>query len=1094
MEAQLVPRAVSISYFDPFEVFDNVKEEFLESIPFQNVHWKAPNGAVRTIDELPVNLVSESKDLETKSRAINFFIRFIVVNCKSVDEYRAKVRPLIRKWLPATEGLAYKEDILQAPLPLILLYSNSEVIDSNLFKSIPLMDKFNKDFPNVSTLELKSVYKSPKEKKEFWDQLTNQLKNFILDIFQRRLAYYQNELASSEVKTMSFEDKLSLREILLELYMILNMHQQATESLDIIYSKVSLHVKGEMPNGTLENPFGAMQGSRLDCNSICIMLVEKKLTKFQFHRYFFIRKFELLLKDVASKVKVFKVYKLLRDYCYTIGKIFRNDKTWLQFKYEFLDRAIKFLPKENSVEIRGELLLAKRDCWVEGVQATTNFRIINKSFSKTIVGYDFEKHRDTFATEEIFQECYFSLTREILSLYNRCGGKRQRIVDILSIEIGNLHFQRNEYDKAVSIFLSCHEYYMQSKWDLIGKNILRVFVDSLTKCSGVKNLEIEEEAVPISTVLSNAFLNILKISSCLSERKKWWNNFVETQKSQPASLMYTTEGLFKVDIIGDYGLTAPNTYALHVEIDNQVIPQEIQVDSMRLSLKNSEDAFIQFNSYGVAISQTKKIYELVATEISFGSFLPVSFEIDIGEATFIKQFLDNDMDFIEIHPLYSPSNVAFTVQQARELKLGENAIELCCRNLVNAKSLEFDISVEGGDVSSGSLVSFAKDKVVHSLKIKGGEEKTKLVYYIKEPATSFEIRAKLSFIGAVSNKKHSEERICLIKCYLPISVSVEDIFKRDLFIFKFLLNSSRVEEPVILFASELLSPEGVDHYDISREYKPESFEYLIADSNEYCLNCYQIRTSQRFDPADTFYLKVTYNTLKEQLDQLVTDAVLVQGNVEWYGEFEVWKSFWDFFILPKLQYDYRVFQRTWNIILSKGTFDLKSISKRIKKLAISSTVSERMIECLRNVSDGVQLSEIDINAYTKNLAASTLIVPVEVPKIEQLFFIELLKKFHASHEVGTPIPFTIKVQKLGDKWISNNEAGKFIFEITSSNEWLVHGKKRMMISSDYTEFAVQIIPLKKGYLNYPRVEITSVEGNEPGRIDNPSMFETILVF
>lgn len=68
--------------------------------------------------------------------------------------------------------------------PIILLYANSEVVDSNLFKSVSLMEKFGKDFPHVQTLEVRSVYRSPKDRQEFWNQFSQQIKASVLSIFQ----------------------------------------------------------------------------------------------------------------------------------------------------------------------------------------------------------------------------------------------------------------------------------------------------------------------------------------------------------------------------------------------------------------------------------------------------------------------------------------------------------------------------------------------------------------------------------------------------------------------------------------------------------------------------------------------------------------------------------------------------------------------------------------------------------------------------------------------------------------------------------------------------------------------------------------------
>lgn len=1085
------PRTVSISYFDPFDTFETVKEEFLEILPFQNVHWKAPTGAVRTVDRLPVNLVSETKAADNLKDA-KLFIRLIIVTCVSVEDYRAKVRPLIRQWLPITENTTYKYDLVNDPMPIVLLYANSEVIDSNLFKSVSLIDKFTKDFPNVRTLEIKSVYKSPKEKEEFWGHLSHQLKTLVMEIFQQRLLYFQRKLDEES----GFEEELCLRENILDLYLRLNMYGEATAQLHGIRSDVISNKNGELPIGSIEIPFRFLKDDTQADESIGTMFCENKLTKFKFHKYFFVRQFELLEKAAPSSLRYLRIYKLIREFLYTVQSIFNTDSNFLVFKYFLIDHALKNLPMERSLtflEIKAELLLLKRDCWIEGVLGNTDYLLIDKTFPTSETKYAFGQLEDTYTSENTFHMNFFQFTKEILSLYNQCEGKRQRIVDILSVEIGMLHYQKKEYEKAVYLFLSCYEYYMQSKWDMIGLKILKVFVDSLTNCPHLFTLKIDEESVPVSTILSNAFLNILRISTVDEERRSWWKKFLDIQQNEPTSLVYTMDGLFQVEMNGHVCLVRPNVLSIDVTIKNDGFPEDVEADSIKLSLKNSDDSFVEFQINDVILTTSTNIYMLEATEIIYGEFMPVSLEINIGDTTFIKQFL-NTNNAVELQPLYDPKNVSLIVQQANMLNLGEYALELIFVNAANLKSAEVVLAVEKDELTSTYPISFSKSEDLYEVTTDALERGKTIQYFLREQVTSFTLLTKFSYMKNDATQKFNEVRRFPIRGYLPVSVSVEDIFKRDLFIFKFLLNSSTIEEPIILYSSDLLPPIDNEQYSISRHYQPESYVYLTADPSENCLNCYQITTADKFDSSDTFQLQVTYNTLKEQLDGLVTEAVLVQGNVGWYRKFEVWKIFWEAYILPLLRYDYSAFERNWTVVLLPDTLNLTTIGSCIRKLSIDTKVSRGIINCLQRIIEGVQLSEIDVVAYTKNLIARKLIVPVELPKIEQFFYVEFFEQGNSQHQVGTPIPFKIKVENISEKWGPDASSGTFVFEITSSNEWLVHGKKRMIISSDRTELDLHIIPLKRGYLNFPRVEITNIDCDDSSRIDNPNTFETILVF
>lgn len=1089
MSLQYSSRAVTISYFDPFDVFESIKGEFLQLLPFRNIHWKAPGGSVRTVRQLPVNLVVESEASELGVDDVNLFVRFIVVNCISVDDYRGKVRPLLRQWLPVSEGMPLDNDAVETPKPIVLLYANSEVVDSNLFKSISLIDKFAKDFPGLKTLELKSVYKSPGDKGEFWTQMGNNLKSCLLDIFQKRLSHYRRKLSISN----NTDEELSLQEKILELYLALNMHEESTAQLNKIRDNVVTKRQDSLPDGELETPFNFSGNEILDDRSIAKMLLENKLTKFQYFKYFFVKKFQLLNMGKTNNSRLLLLYKLIRGFLHSIDAIFRNSTHLLEFKYYFIENALDCINSGDLpmfMEMKAELLLLKRDCWIQGVLSNTDYHIIGKEFPKVENHYLFGRLKDTFINEDIFHENFIKFTSQLVSLYNRYEGKRQRIVDVLSLEIGMLHYQRGEYDRAVSLFDSCYEYYMESNWDVIALQIIKMFYQSLVHCKEIKSLKRDEEEMSTPFVLSNAFLDIMRVTGDNEEKKQAWSNFLNIQKKMDKSPLYGTERLFDIKTSNFTYQSEPNVYRIDVTIRNLALPLSIDADSVKLIMKSSLDEFIEFSAKNVTILPSSNYYSLEAFEISYGQFQPVSLEINTGNATFSLEFLE-EVKSIFIEPLNHAENVSCAVQQSKLLYLGEYAVDLIQKNVKDLQSLEVEITVEPNNLSYP--ISFSSDSNAYSKTITDIRDCTTLQYFSEEPITSFGLKTKSTFYKKGNPRKFSETRIFTISCYLPVSVSVEDIFKKDAFIFKFLLNSSTAEEPIILYTSKLKATNDSGRYEWFGDYEPSDFIYLTADPAESSLNCYQITTNDKFDPNDMFELQVTYNTMKEQLDGLVTDCILVQGDVAWYSEFELWKILWETKILPSLQYDYNAFMQSCMVLVLPDSLDVAQMYDSLVQLNVPITVSRRILSSLKKIIEGVELSDIDIRAYAKNLIPRKLVVPVELPEMDHFFHVEFVKKHSEQYRVGTPMLFTIKVENLSQKWGSQGISGAFVLEIASSNEWLAHGRKRMLIRSEASEFELYIIPLKKGYLNFPRVEISNVTNGESSRIDNPNASETILV-
>lgn len=1090
MSLQASSRAVTISYFDPFDVFESIKGEFLQILPFQNIHWKSPGGSVRTVRQLPVNLVIESKTPELIVDDVNHFVRFLVVNCISVDDYRGKVRPLLKQWLPISDKASSDLDSVETPKPIVLLYANSEVIDSNLFKSISLIDKFAKDFPGLKTLVLKSVYKSPSDREEFWNVMGNKMKTCLLDIFQKRLTNYMEKLSNPR----NSEEELGLREKILELYLAFNMHEEATVQLNEIRNNVVNKRENSLPSGELETPFNFSQNKNLDDGSIAKMLLENKLTKFQYFKYFFVKRFRVLNMGKTNVLRLLQLYRLIRDFLHCIETIFRDSPQILEFKYYFIEDVLKYINDGGIpifLEMKAELLLMKRDCWVYGVLANSDFKLIDKSFPRSNVKYTFDRLKETYKDENTFHENFLKSTSLLLALHNKSSGKKRRIVDILSLEIGMLHYQRGEYDKAVSLFDSCYEYYMETGWGVIGLKIVQMYYNSLIHCPQITHLKRDDMDVPVSIVLSNAFLNILRISKSYNEKKQVWRNFSELQKSMESpSLVYQTEGLFSIALSNFSYLSEANVYNMDVSIKNLAFPEPITADSIKLILKDSYDQFVEFKLDNAPFAPSTNHYALEATEILFGEFHPVSIEIRVGNATFLEAFID-DYQSIFIEPLYHQENVSCSVQQSKLLHLGEYAIDLIHQNVKNLDSFAMDITVEP---NFGSFpISFSRNEDIYRKRVVDIEKDATIRYFLKESITAFRLKVKVSFMKKGSSRIFSEIRHFTIPCYLPLSVSVEDIFKKDTFIFKFLLNSSTEEEPIILYSSKLSTPENCDRYTLFGDYEPNYLVYLTADPNESALNCYQVTTKDKFDPRDLFQLQVTYNTLKEQLNGLVTDSIMFQGDMVWYQKFELWKPLWETKILPLFEYDYNAFIQSCIIKTMPGTLNITEICDYLLKLSVAEPVTKRIIQTMKKIVRGVELTEIDIYAYVKNLTPRTLIVPVELPQVDYFFYAEFSKTQEEQYQVGKPMLMKIKVENLSGKWGSHEASDSFILEVASSNEWLAHGRKRMLIRSAISEFELYIIPLKKGYLNYPRIEISSVETGIPTRIDNPNASETLLV-
>lgn len=1104
MAEQLAMRMVSISYFDPFALFESVRDEFKRIFPLENVHWKSASGSIRTVNRLPVTLFAETDSNEEVLNGGKPFVRLIIVTCQSVSEYRSKVRPLLKQWLPEVEPYKDSEGVILPCRPVILLYANSEVVDSNIFKTTSIMEKLTKDFPDTDKMELKSVYKSPREKEEFWNQLSQHFKTYLLDILKRRLILLEDKL-STYTNVKQARERLKIKEELLHLFLEFRLYDEGLSELEEVQKEIGLLKYNKLENGELEVPFKFELDSGFTLSN---SIDTKTLTKFDYYKYFLARKLDLYVFEEENASKYFKVYSSVKTFLKMIDINFKNNPKVLEFKCSFIDAILGLITIEKLKEIpilselKAEFLLIRRDCWLDGILTTTNFKLIGKNYHHdSDIMFDFPELKKTFIDENTFHEHYMKYNTELLSLYSNCEGKRQRIVDILSIEIGLLHYQRKEYEQAVTLFLSCYEYYIESNWNAIGLNILQIFIDSLANCPDMTVLDIESSEVPVSTVLSNAFLNILKLSKDRTNKEKWWRRFLDTEIHEENSLAYPIEGLFDIKIHSCVTLSRANVLQIPLDITNYGLPEDVKADSIKLLMQNSSEKYITFEASNLTLLQKDNKIVLETKEVVYGDFLPTNLEINIGNTTFIKEY-DNNMnslEYINIRPIYSVDNVYLSVTQSKLLHLGQYGMDIHIKNSANITSFNGTIKILPDVPGMIPAVSFEESSVLLQISIQDDNIKPFIPYYLQSPITSFKLQVDFEFFKeneeSHTQEKYSESRISYIECYLPVSVSVEDIFKRNAFFFKFLFNSSVISEPIILYGSKLTALTEDNKYKISGNFTPETAVLVTACSNDSCLNCYQLTTSSGFHSSDMFHLSIRYNTLNEQLNLLVTEAILVQGDVEWYKEFEQWKIFWEEEIISSLRYNYELFDERRIIMLETEIgSNIKKTFKLLKSLTIQPEVIEKMIKCLNVLVKGYQITDIDINAYTKNLISRELIVPVELPDFDQFFYVEFNRINDIEPKISTVMTFNVKIENIGKQWEETKNSGDvYIFEIKSSNDWFVHNKKKFTLPSNNHSFIISLIPLKKGYLQLPHIEITNGDG-EPSRVDYVNAYDTILVF
>ncbi|AET40625.1 transport protein particle complex II subunit TRS130 Ecym_6243 [Eremothecium cymbalariae DBVPG len=1080
---------VKISYFDPLAVFDTIQSELEARLPLSSLHWKPDGGSLKTIDQLPVDLVPSVSGAENALSEDVPFIFIIFVTCSSVQEYRNKVRPLIRKWTPGEETSSDVKQDARIIIPskyMIFFHCNSEVVDSNLFKSVSLIEKFHRDFPTVKVHEIKTVYKNAKEKQEFWNLTVSLLKNTLLDILEKRLEIFNGELQS---KSLSFQDSLVYRENLLRLYLSFNIHEEASIQLTEIESLLLQNGVSELPNGDMEVPFTSEKHSGTIV-SIAHSINEGSLTKYVLYKYIFTHQLELLQRLTSTTTDYQNLFQISRAFYSHINKVFLESPNILQFNYFFLetllsDSLISEGKSKLSKIIYSTFKLEQRDCWLRLVYANTDFRLDSIVFSPNSIRYEDNLLKQTFQSEDIFHNTFIEMTKGLLTSFGKCEGRGQRTMDWLSVQMGMLYFQKKEYRKAFDLLQSCYEFYMESNWDVIGGHLLEIFVKCLLMCPEIEYLENDGESIPVSSILSNCFLNLLIFSK--DSKAYWWDEFLKLNNASEANLIYPLDNLFTVKISHNPFLSKPNTYALRIKLENNIVPIAIMVSAIKLSLKNSKDEFLTFLASDQIIKPGSNTFTLETTEISFSTYEVLNLEITVGDTVFSKEFETfAAQDTLVMEELYHHEDFRCTLTNIRKALFNAASLEIKYENKEHIDNFNLQLSALARDTDKPPEFAFNNDKEFPLYQITINDFKIdKIPYFTNGVVGRISLGFDLSFERG--NQKFQQYQVLEIDVSLPIAVSVEDIFKKDAFYFKFIISSSSIEMPVIVHSCSLNVNQK---YIVSDAFEPDEPIILPAGSSSHYLNYYKIQVKEgyTFDMTDVFELFVNYSTMKEHIDDLVTKKFLSinEGNGKYL--FEKWSIFWRHVILPKLIYDYNSFERDKCIILLS---DVQPLIRLVKSQILDSSVSKKYYECIKALAAGVQISDYPVQNSVVEL--NTLTVPVTFPSIKQLFSVQLEPRSSDEYHVGQLIPFDIIIKNLSQNWAITKNDNTYVLEVSNSNEWAINGKRRTVLHSNYLTFLIHLIPLRCGYLTYPKIEIFTSGRTKVMEVDYLNAYETLLV-
>lgn len=1062
-ETSIIP-CVEISYFDPFHLFEGLRNELEQRLPLINLHWKSKEGTLKTIPRLRVDFKASTGEKLVEEYVLKPFINCVIVSCESVEEYRSKIRPLIKNWLPLQDDV-YCTNIA-------ILHSNKEVMDSNMFKSISLIEKFNKDFPSLKTIETKTVYKSNEERDSFWSALINKLKQDLLEVFERRIQIYSlaSKNETDPVKCVM------LHENLLKIYLSFQLCDEASKEISSLESLLTDSKKFPVPLGELQS--AVFNQDNFTVNTISTLLSKNELTFFRLHKCIVRAQLELFIISSESRDSAEKLNTAFHNFIWKLYSHYKHDEKWLQFKYSLYDEFIYLSLFDNIKSDFLKLMLCdlkneQRECWIQLACSSMKYSIPLRDCYNPIVAEVDQELIESFRTKDLFYSNLLEKTTALLKEYSVYTSKRQRVMDWLSIDVALVYFDRGNYQECMTILQSSYDFYMESHWPVISTWLLEFYVECIKKSTDIEVIDVDGDLVPKSIVLSNSYLNLLTSKRDTAEH--WWDEFLNCNTENNDNLVYPLDNIFLVDIPRRVSAVAPNKYGIDISFSKKSISKDINVSFAKLLMKNYSDEFLTFSSNDLTLTGDTSTYTLTSNNIVWCTFELVSLEIMVGTTVFKKEFDSFETeDSLKLEPCQFSGSFNIDVHKFVE-KIGEcSYLKLCFENPEEVDSFTLSITTsEDGVVFEGGQKHF----VVKDLNV------TRVPFSMLSTTSSkFTIKTLLSFTR--DGEDFTESSLHEIDCSLPLAVTVNDIYLEKKLLFDFSLRVL-ANEPIILCAAELSST-SPDMFTITKGQSFSEQEVLNP-----CLNApYQIyfqisKNSGKFSSSDSFNLSLKYLRLNQYLEVML--QTYLSNKLNDVDCESLWKSY----ILPFLKFDFKAFEMSRKLAVIKNESIMKTRMNQEKSFA----KQDRHKSLLNELTSGISIDEIEINKRSLTESLEELVICVKPPEIE-IFFSVTFSRVDPTVELepGVSSVFRVSITSLHDDWETKDEQVKAVFTVNNNSEWAVGGKRRFEVDSKQITVDLNLIPLRRGYLNYPVVEIINLDGDSVGQIDYHDSNDKILIF
>lgn len=1169
---------IGIGYYDPFAVYPLIKDEIDKLFPIQNLHVRFhPSQPLKTINNLPIKMIEEIPNKKSDQNQLDIdgiYSRVMFIKVESLDKYRSQVRPLIREWL---KNLVFKYKnswMIILIIPLDAKDKQSTIIKMSHFDK--LLKDFGQDGKELSTILPSNITPNDfenclklKQNELDSSEIQANIKSLLSCSFNKRYHLFVDLIKQHKEKSINrFVAYYSLTNLFDDMRLFHDTLSQFEISNQELNHVVDTHPELFDYTVTLPESFDGFNFEKfIDEPKIKSNLYSgENVNLFELRCFLFFRQsytFEKLA-DTSNSISIgaLQISKLYRNLALFLNDISKKNSTDLK-EFEFsviqyylhipiigkLIKQAENSPDDNSyqlknlLESRAELKLLQRSILIKLSQINGIYiKGLEQAFEE--VSLD-DKPEELKATPAImtnpvlveamkdkssYLDVFERLTEDIIEDFLIC--ERSKTIDILSIDLAILNYEKENYCECLQILKDSHEFFIQNGWNFLGGILLEIYYECVLKIEPQDKDEILTTSLRILAVLvtNQVDINSFRLIKNKSQIEKLFKKVDEYSLSQNVKIESSLDDFFKTELIPYINadeLTNKDKYIMRLKVKNP-FGIGFTFKNVELILVDDEGSEMIFQANDVDMSSEREnVITLSTNRFIIGSFSPYRLSIQMNEKlTLVLDYGQKEMQITNAS-FVNDTVIEYNTSQDRikETKndnilgyqnLNKLTAQFNCSNQVKLGKSEVVLRIFNGDneITDVEIKLFSTTEGLKLEKEKETFEKLdkKESTDILIPYAYFSENKIINMKAKIQYKIDGEDYIFQVSynidTTLTISVTVQDLFKQDFIYSKFQIGTSNSKYPIRLLDNELtteadykiIRPGKQGHDVVAFGEQPSTFFYKIIPNN--------IVSSE-----DVLNLKVEYTNLKEECEDYISEVVISQ--LTELGLSKYWYLLKDI-IINKASFDLNNYAIN-NFINFTNGLELNLLSEKIILQYVESSSDQKKLFNLMNQL----LVDNKIDVDTKRLVRNShfLYISVAMPILKYLQVVEYEYE-RKQYVVGEPIKVQLKVKTI-TKWsddtksneeslplaassptrngsnLDENQEGKFQLNIQQDDNWLMSGLRKFnfdMNSKDNVNAELMLIPLNVGKIPLPKVSIKSLNKDDDDLdIEFINGLETILV-